>query len=115
MKKHLTALAIATVVLSAGAAGADDGHKHREDNASHELHEVMVESSKKAPAMEMSGDVDKDFAQMMASHHRTGVKMAEIEAKSGKDPELKALAKKIVAAQKEELEVLEKHAGKSHS
>lgn len=115
MRKHLTALAIASVVLSAGAAGADDGHKHQGDSASHDLHEVMVESSKKAPTMEMSGDVDKDFARMMASHHRTGVKMAEIEAESGKDPELKALAKKIISAQKEELEVLEKHAGKSHS
>lgn len=74
------------------------------------LHEVMEKSSAKMPSMKMSGDVDQDFAKMMADHHRSGIEMAKIEAEHGKDKELKQLAQKIISSQKEELETLDEHA-----
>ena len=51
----------------------------------------------------MTGDVDHDFAAMMIPHHQGAIDMAEGELKYGKDPEMRALAKNIIAAQKVEI------------
>ena len=53
--------------------------------------------------MSMSGDVDKDFAMMMKMHHQQAVHMSEMELANGKSPDMKAMAKKIIAAQKKEI------------
>lgn len=48
----------------------------------------------------MSGDVDKDFAMMMKMQHQQALNMAKIEIDQGISPRIKAMAKKIVSAQK---------------
>ena len=53
--------------------------------------------------MEMSGDMDKDFAMMMKIHHQGALDMAKMELAHGKSPAMKAMAKKIIAAQKKEI------------
>ena len=53
--------------------------------------------------MPMSGDTDKDFAMMMKMHHQKGVEMAQMELDHGKSPAMKAMAKKIIAAQNKEI------------
>ena len=53
--------------------------------------------------MTMSGDIDKDFAMMMKIHHQQAVDMSEMELAHGKSPEMKAMAKQIIAAQKKEI------------
>ena len=53
--------------------------------------------------MTMSGDMDKDFAMMMKIHHQQAVDMSEMELAHGKSPEMKAMAKQIIAAQKKEI------------
>ena len=53
--------------------------------------------------MQMSGNTDKDFAMMMKIHHQGAVDMAEMELAHGKSPVMKAMAKKIIAAQKKEI------------
>lgn len=58
--------------------------------------------------MQMSGDADKDFATMMKMHHQHGVHMSEMELAHGKSPEMKAMAKKIIAEQKKEIAELDK-------
>jgi uncharacterized protein (DUF305 family) len=55
-----------------------------------------------------SGDADKDFAMMMISHHQGAIDMAEVELKYGKDAALKEMAKKIIDAQKKEIEDFKK-------
>ena len=69
-----------------------------------ELHKIMA-SGMKMP-MKMSGNVDKDFASMMIMHHQMAVKMADVEIKHGKSAALKALARKMKAAQQEEIKQL---------
>ena len=44
--------------------------------------------------MEMSGDVEKDFAMMMKMHHQQALDMAKMEIAHGNSPEMKAMAKK---------------------
>lgn len=51
-------------------------------------------------SMKMSGDTDMDFALMMRHHRQSGVKMAEMELKHGKDAEMKRMAQKIMDSQK---------------
>ena len=53
--------------------------------------------------MAMSGNTDKDFAMMMKIHHQQAVDMSEMELAHGKSPEMKAMAKQIIAAQKKEI------------
>jgi uncharacterized protein (DUF305 family) len=40
---------------------------------------------------------------MMKMHHQQALHMAEMELAHGKSPEMKAMAKRIVAAQKKEI------------
>jgi len=54
-------------------------------------------------AMKSSGDIDQDFAAMMRIHHQGAVDMAEMELKKGKDPQMKQMAKEIIAAQNKEI------------
>lgn len=56
--------------------------------------------------MPATGDVDVDFAQMMIPHHQGAIDMAKAELASGKDPELRQLAEKIIAAQEKEIAFL---------
>ena len=67
-------------------------------------HEKMMQSMM-AP---MSGDPDQDFAMMMIPHHQGAIDMAQIELRSGKDPMLVEMAKKIIEAQEKEIEQLKK-------
>ena len=57
--------------------------------------------------MEMSGNVDNDFAMMMKSHHQAAVDMAQTELESGKDESLKKMAQNIIDAQKSEINELQ--------
>lgn len=58
--------------------------------------------------MPMSGDPDKDFANMMKMHHQRAVDMAQMELANGKSPALKAMATRMIAAQKKEIIQLER-------
>ena len=58
--------------------------------------------------MQSSGDTDKDFAMMMKVHHQQALDMAEMELAHGKSPELKAMAKNIISAQKKEIAQLDR-------
>lgn len=56
-----------------------------------------------AMTMEPSGDADKDFAMMMIPHHQGAIDMAKVELEHGKDPMLREMAEKVIAAQEAEI------------
>lgn len=74
---------------------------------SDQLHQQHMKMMQEMPQMQMTGDTDRDFAMMMKHHHEQGVKMAEVEAKYGKSPEMKAVANKIIQDQKKEIKKLD--------
>lgn len=59
-------------------------------------------------AMKSTGNPDVDFAMMMRVHHQGAITMAEAQLKDGKDPQMKKMAKNIIAAQKKEMAVFDK-------
>ena len=72
------------------------------NNTRNGLMSSMDNMMKKMGSMEMSGDFDIDFANMMIEHHQGAIDMSEAELKSGKDEKMKAMAQKIITMQMEE-------------
>jgi len=60
-------------------------------------------------------DVDATFAEMMIPHHEGAIAMTEQAAERGQHEEVRDLAAAIIAAQKREIGIMEKHAsGMNH-
>jgi uncharacterized protein (DUF305 family) len=98
---------------SSGASGAmSQGSMGSMPHGNMDMKAMMKEHQEKMSAMQMSGNQDTDFATMMRMHHMGGVQMAEHEIKNGKDPEMKKVARKIVANQKKEIAELDKFLAK---
>ncbi|MEP6875986.1 MAG: DUF305 domain-containing protein [Burkholderiales bacterium] len=64
---------------------------------------MMKDMSGRMTSMPMSGEPDVDFALMMRIHHQGAIDMANAELSGGKDPQMKKVAKGIIAAQKKEI------------
>jgi uncharacterized protein (DUF305 family) len=62
--------------------------------------------------MSMSGNIDNDFANMMSSHQKHGIKMAKIEDKCGKDEKMKSVAQKIIRDQEKDIQELQPYTKK---
>ena len=75
---------------------ADESHMDTSMDMSH----AMDSMDEKMKSMPMSGDVGYDFAMMMRIHHQGALDMAKSELDNGKNPEMRTMAKKIIAAQK---------------
>jgi hypothetical protein len=50
-----------------------------------------------------SGDIDRDFVEMMVPHHQGAVDMALAELKYGRNEQLRRLAQEIVVTQQQEI------------
>ena len=55
---------------------------------------------------ETTGDADVDYLLMMIPHHQSAVDMSEALLPYSQDPEAKALAEAVIAAQKQEIEAM---------
>lgn len=65
-----------------------------------ELHQMMMDGAK-------DNNPDRAFARSMIPHHLGAIKMAEIQLKYGKDPEMRKLAEAIIKAQDSEIKQME--------
>ena len=84
------------------------GQMHKGAAGSHDMKASMMMGMEGMQKMTMSGDVDKDFAMMMKLHHQQALDMAEMQLAHGKSPEMKTMAKQIIAAQKKEIAQFDK-------
>jgi uncharacterized protein (DUF305 family) len=58
-----------------------------------------------------TGDVDRDFVEMMAPHHQGAVEMAQAELHYGHNEQLRRLAQEIIVAQQQESAVMRRALG----
>ena len=86
--------------MNMGQSGADNPEVKAFQDANAKMHEAMN--------VPLLGDADWDFALSMIPHHQGAIEMARVELKYGKDPELRKLAKDIIAAQEKEIALMKK-------
>lgn len=68
-----------------------------------ELMETMKSMMNQMHYMQMTGDIDKDFATMMIIHHAAAIKMAKEELSHGKQAGLKKIAEKMIKDQNKDI------------
>src|SRR5215831_2391689 len=50
-----------------------------------------------------SGDIDRDFVEMMVPHHQAAIDMAVAVLRYGRNPQIKRLAQEIIVTQQDEI------------
>ncbi|WP_224791349.1 DUF305 domain-containing protein [Pseudomonas fluorescens] len=91
---HLTS---ASASVSTGTQAATEEALFLEEN------EVAMEKMMADMHSKPSGDVDRDFVEMMIPHHQGGIDMAIAFLKYGHNERLKRLAQEIVVIQQQEI------------
>lgn len=120
MKTNTFMVAIASALIGAGSVASLQsiaqhdmhkmGSKTMGNTPSMQMHHAMMSMGK----MKMTGDVDRDFAIMMADHHMGAIKMVDVYLKHGKNVQLMTMAKKMKADQTKERAQLLMHAKMKH-
>jgi uncharacterized protein (DUF305 family) len=105
---RLHALPLALLAVAALAASAADAPKTSPAvpapaDISEQLQKIVKDGSDKLSAASVIGEPDRDFASLMKLHHEQGIRLAEAYLKGGRDEKVRALARRIVTMQKEEI------------
>ena len=115
MKKLMTFITLSAVAISNYAQANKQPHQaHMNMSMStdsamqQELMQGMNQMNQDMMAAAQYKDPDVAFAAGMLPHHIGAVKMAEVELKYGKDPEMRKLAEDIINAQQAEIEQMQK-------
>ena len=115
MNKLMTFITLSAVAISNYAQANEQPHQAHmnmpmsTDSAmQQELMQGMNQMNQDMMAAAQYKDPDVAFAAGMLPHHIGAVKMAEVELKYGKDPEMRKLAEDIINAQQAEIEQMQK-------
>ena len=115
MKKLMTFITLSAVAISNYAQANEQPHQaHMNMSMStdsamqQELMQGMNQMNQDMMTAAQYKDPDVAFAAGMLPHHIGAVKMAEVELKYGKDPEMRKLAEDIINAQQAEIEQMQK-------
>jgi uncharacterized protein (DUF305 family) len=110
-KGRLPWIAIGLTWLALGSAAAQDMQHHAPGQAGGadpaiQAYVAASERMHRDMAIEFTGDPDVDFARSMIPHHQGAIDMARALLEYGQDPEMRALAEAIIAAQQQEIAFL---------
>lgn len=100
--KWIATIAAVVALIVGGAIGwaigANTGGDHMADGHSMAMTDGVSETHHGMMAMDQ-----QEFLAMMIAHHQLAVGMAEAELQSGTNPRAKALARRVITAQKREI------------
>ena len=99
--------------MPAGKTGTSSMPSGAMDMKSMDMKGMMKDNNDKMSSMKMTGNADVDFAMMMRIHHLGAIDMAQAELRDGKNPQMKKMAKGIIAAQKKEIAQFDKFLAKN--
>lgn len=85
----------------------DTSMSHDHHGMMGDMQEEMKEMHEKMKELEMTGDPDYDFAQMMIEHHKGAITLSEKQVEDGEADTLISMAKKIIEDQEAEIDSLE--------
>jgi uncharacterized protein (DUF305 family) len=67
---------------------------------------VAMDRMMKGMAVKPSGDVDRDFVNMMEPHHQGAIDMAVLELRYGRNEQLRRIAQEIIVDQQQEIDAM---------
>lgn len=105
--KEIIAIVVLAMVATACSGEGDFSSPNKREPRQHATAKVprsVPEEKHQGMAIDYTGDTDTDFVLAMIPHHRSAVDMARAELAHGQDPEVRALAKKIVDTQGAEIQ-----------
>jgi hypothetical protein len=109
----VAAIALASAAATVAADAATPQQAFAAENA------AAMDRMMAAMDVVPSGDVDRDFADMMIPHHQGAIEMAQAELRYGRNEQLRRIAQEIIVDQQQEIVAmdlaLERPAPASHA